>query len=136
MAAPDKSITELISALSGQLSTLLRQEVQLARAEVTAGVRAMARDAVILAIAAASGLAAFFCGVAVAVLVLVEWGVSAWAAAGLIALLLALTSGLLISYRLNAMRRRHVIPMEAVRTAKETAQWLKAETFGKTTTPR
>lgn len=136
MAAPDKSITALISELSGQLSTLLRQEVQLARAEIAAGMRAMVRDTVMLAIAAAFGLAALFCGVAMLVLVLVEWGVSAWAAAGLIALLLAITSGLLISSRLHAMRRRHVIPTEAVRTAKETAQWLKAETFGKTTTPR
>lgn len=133
MAAPDRSITELISELSGQLSTLLRQEVQLARAEITAGLRALARDALALAIAAALGLAALLSGVSMLVLVLVEWGMSAWAATGSIALLLAITSGLLISSRLHAMRRRHVIPTEAVRTAKETAQWLKAETFDKTT---
>lgn len=133
MAASDRSITELIGELSGQLSTLLRQEVQLARAEITAGVRALARDALALAIGAALGLAALLTGVSMLVLVLVAWGMAAWAAAGSIALLLAMTSGLLISSRLHAMRRRHVIPTEAVRTAKETAQWLKAETFDKTT---
>jgi putative superfamily III holin-X len=133
MPVPERSVAELFTDLSQQLSTLVRQEALLARTEVTQRLQAFARDAVIIGIGAALGLAALMSGTAAIVLLLVQLNVTPWIAAVLTAALLAIVGGVLVQARLSAMRRRPVAPVETVESIKETAQWIKKETVGSST---
>jgi hypothetical protein len=56
-----------------------------------------------------------------------------WIAAVIVAAALAIISGVLVQARLRAMRRRTVVPVETVESIKETAQWIKKETVGNST---
>ena len=89
MPMPERTVAELFSDLSQQLSTLFRQEALLARTEVTQRVQAFARDAVVIGIGAALGLAALMAATAAIVLLLIQLNLTRWIAAVLTAALLA-----------------------------------------------
>jgi len=133
MPVPERSVSELFSDLSQQLSTLFRQEALLARTEITQRVQAFAKDAVVIGIGAALGLSALMAATAAIVLLLVQLNLAPWLAAVVTAALLAIVAGVLIQARLSAMRRRTVVPVETVESIKETAQWIKKETVGSST---
>lgn len=133
MPMPERSVAELFTDLSQQLSTLFRQEALLARTEITARLQAFTRDAVVIGIGAALGLAALMAATAAIVLLLVELNVTPWIAAVLTAALLAIVAGILVQARVSAMRKRTVAPVETVESIKETAQWIKKETVGSST---
>jgi alpha-D-ribose 1-methylphosphonate 5-triphosphate synthase subunit PhnH len=135
MPLPERSVAELFTDLSQQLSTLFRQEALLARTEVSQRLQAFARDAVVIGIGAALGLAALMAATAAIVLLLIQLNLTPWIAAVLTAALLAIIAGVLVQARLSAMRRRTVVPVETVESIKETAQWIKKETVGSPTNP-
>jgi hypothetical protein len=133
MSVPERSVAELFTQLSQQLSTLFRQEALLARTELTLRLQAFAKDAVVIGVGAALGLAALMTGTAAIVLLLIQLNVMPWVAAVIVASALAILGGLLVQARVRAMRRRTVMPMETVESIKETAQWIKKETVGNST---
>jgi cytochrome c biogenesis protein CcdA len=130
---PERSVAELFSDLSQQLSTLFRQEALLARTEVTQRLQAFAKDAVVIGVGAALGLASLMAATAALVLLLIQLNVMPWMAALIVAAALAIIAGVLVQARLRAMRRRTVVPVETVESIKETAQWIKKETVGNST---
>jgi alpha-D-ribose 1-methylphosphonate 5-triphosphate synthase subunit PhnH len=130
---PERTVAELFTDLSQQLSTLFRQEVRLARTEATERLQAFAKDAVVIGVGAALGLAALMAATAALVLLLIQLNVMPWIAAVIVAAALAIISGVLVQARLRAMRRRTVVPVETVESIKETAQWIKKETVGNST---
>ena len=67
------------------------------------------------------------------VLLLIQLNVMPWIAAVIVAAMLAIVGGVLVQARLHAMRRRTVVPVETVESIKETAQWIKKETVGSST---
>ena len=67
------------------------------------------------------------------VLLLIQLSVLPWVAAVIVAAMLAITGGVLVLARLSAMRRRTVVPVETIESIKETAQWIKKETLGSST---
>jgi hypothetical protein len=133
MPVPERSVAELFTDLSQQLSALLRQEALLARTEVSQRLQALARDALVLGVGAALGLAALMAATAALVLLLIQLNVMPWIAAVLVAATLAIVAGVLVQSRVRAMRRRTVVPVETVETIKETAQWIKKETVDSST---
>ncbi len=133
MPMPERSVAELLTDLSQQFSTLFRQEVLLARTEATQRLQAFAKDAVVIGVGAALGLAALMAGTAALVLLLIQLNVMPWIAAVIVAAALAILGGVLVQARLHAMRRRTVVPVETVESIKETAQWIKKETVGNST---
>lgn len=133
MPVPERSVAELFTDLSQQLSTLFRQEALLARTEVSQRLQALAKDAVVLGVGAALGLAALMAATAALVLLLIQLNVMPWIAAVIVAALFATIAGVLVQARLKAMRRRTVVPVETVESIKETAQWIKKETVGSST---
>ncbi len=130
MPVPERSVGELVSDLSHQLSTLLRQEVQLARTEVAARGKALMRDVVVIGIGAALAYTALTFLAATIVLALIEADVRPWVAALIVTVALAGIGGVMVMTRLNAMRRRPVAPVATIESVKETAQWIKKETVG------
>jgi hypothetical protein len=127
---PERSVTELFTDLSQQLSRLFRQEALLARTEITSRLQAFAKDAVVLGVSAALGLAALMAATAAFVLLLIQLDITPWIAAFIVAGVLAIIAGVLVQARLSAMRKRTVVPVETIESIKETGQWIKKETVG------
>lgn len=127
---PERSVAELFTEVSRDLSTLVRQEAALARTELAEQAQAVGRDAAVIGVGAALGLAGLMAGTAALVLLLVQLDLAPWAAAAIVAVVMAVISGVLIWSRLSAMRQRTMAPVETIASLKETAQWLKNETAG------
>lgn len=129
MDAPrtERSIGDLFADLSQQTSLLIRQEVQLARTELSQKATQVGRAGAMLGAGGLIANAALLTFTATIVLLLVQWGVDAWAAAGLTAVLLAAVGYVLVRSGLRQLRQP-MAPVETMDSIKETAQWLKNET--------
>jgi uncharacterized membrane protein YqjE len=122
----DRSAIQLIRAIANDTSTLVRQQMELAKQELTEAVTARLMGVAGLAVA---GLFAFLFLVfaalgAAAALALV---MPAWAAGLVVAgafLLLALPAALL---GLRKVKRPPLKPEETVRTVKEDVEWARAQ---------
>ena len=130
MVAPrtERSLGDLFSDLSQKTSLLIRQEVQLAKTELAQKATQASRGSAMVGVGGAVAHAALFTLIASAVLLLVQLGLDAWAAAGLTAVVLAAVSYVLVRSGLQAIRPMAMAPTETVGSLKETAQWLKNET--------
>jgi len=129
MDAPrtERSLGELFSDLSQKTSLLIRQEVQLAKTELSQKAAQAGRGGAMLGAGGVVANAALLTFVATVILLLVQFGLDAWAAAGLMAVLLAGIGYLLVRSGLQQLRQP-LAPVETVDSIKETAQWLKNET--------
>lgn len=122
--APDaRSLGDLFSDLTREISTLIRNELALARVEMSAKISRAARHAGVLAIGAVVALAGVFTLAASLVLVLVRAGMPAWAAALLVGLGLAAIGAALATRSLAALRAEDLAPTETIQTLKETTAW-------------
>ena len=124
---PERSLGELFADLSQQTSLLIRQEVQLARTELSQKATQAGRAGAMLGAGGAVANAALLTFTATVVLLLVQLGLDAWAAAGLTAVLLAAVGYVLVRSGLRKLRQP-MAPVETIDSIKETAQWLKNET--------
>lgn len=131
LPVPERSVGELVSDLSQQLSTLLRQELLLARTEIGDRTRSLVRDLVMIGAGAALASTALTTLAATLVLALIEAEWRPWVAALTVTVALALIGGFIVMSGLRAMRSRRVAPVETVASVKETAQWIKNETTGR-----
>ena len=122
--APDaRSLGDLFSDLTREVTTLVRNEVSLARVEMSAKISRAARHAGTLAIGAVIALAGVFTLAACLVLVLVNAGMPAWGAALLVGLGLAAVGGMLAMSALSALQKEDLTPTETIQTIKETTAW-------------
>jgi uncharacterized membrane protein YqjE len=122
---PDPAAADLVRQLSEQTSTLVRQEVELAKAELALkGKRAglgmgMFSGAGLLAVYGIGAL------VAAAILALTT-AVAAWLAALIVAAVLGSLAGLLaLQGRAEVIRATPPVPEEAAESVKEDVQWMK-----------
>lgn len=122
--APDaRSLGDLFSDLTREISTLVRNEVALARVEMSTKISRAARHAGMLALGAVVALAGLFTLAASLVLVLVRAGMPAWGAALLVGLGLAAIGAMLAMRALTALRQEDLTPTETIQTLKETTAW-------------
>jgi len=128
MDAPrtERSLGDLFADLSHQTSLLIRQEVQLARTELSQKAAQAGRAGAMLGAGGVVMNAALLSFTAAIVLLLVQLGLDAWAAAGLTAVLLAAVGSVLMRSGLRKLRQP-MRPVETLESIKETAQWLKNE---------
>jgi hypothetical protein len=124
----ERSTVDLVKDLSHQASTLVRQEVQLAKTEMAEKGKQAAMGAAALAAAAVAGLLAL--GALTAFLVLaLDGAMPNWAAALCVTVLWALVAG-----GLGLLGRRELrelgtpVPEMTVETVKEDIEWLKHPT--------
>ena len=124
----ERSLGELFQELSQDTSALIRQEMALARTEMSDRIAAFGRDAammgaggVLIHVALLAATAAFIMG-------LVQLGVQGWLSALIVAVVYAIGGGVVIMSARAAMKRRSLTPVETVDSLKETAQWLKNQT--------
>ena len=122
-----RSLGELFGDLSRQMSALVRQEIELARAEVTGKATSAARDVAIMG----AGIGLLYAGllalIGAAVLFLADQGVSPWLAALVVAIVVAVVGGLLVMSSRQSLANRDMAPKRTVETLKDDAEWAKEQ---------
>ena len=121
----ERSLGELFGDLARDTGTLVRQEVELAKTEMTQKASRAARDIGVLAAGGLVAYAGFLAILAAIVLGLVAAGLDAWLAALLVGAVVAAVGALLVQRGLSALKREELAPRQTVETLKEDAQWAK-----------
>ena len=122
----NKSLGELFSDLAGDMSNLVRQEVALAKVEMTQNAKRVGRNVGYLVVGGAIGHAALLAVIA-AIIMLLDRFMPAWGAALLVGILIAGISWLLVGKALSALQQTEIAPRETVETLKEDAAWMKQQ---------
>jgi len=115
-----RPLGELFSDLTRDLTTLVRNELSLARAEMSGKISRATKHLGMIAIGAVVALAGLFTLAACLVLVLVQVGVSAWLAALLVGLALAAIGGMMAMSSLSALKKEDLTPTATLESLKET----------------
>lgn len=124
----EHGLGELLRELADDSAALLKQEVELAKAEMRENVRAVARDAAMVAAGGAVALVGAL--VLVAFLVLLLGDVLAdeyWLGALIVGAVLLAIGGLLAWTNLKSLRRDDLKPDRTIETLKEDKQWVQSE---------
>ena len=120
----ERSLGDLFSELAAETGTLVRQEVSLAQAEITAKATTVGKNIGFLAIGGAVGYAAVLALLAGIIIGLSNF-VPAWMAAILVGLVVGAVAFFVISSALEELKKTNLKPEETVESIKEDAQWLK-----------
>ncbi len=117
------SLGDLFSNLSSQASLLIRQEIQLAQAEMTRKATRAGRNAAIIALGGVLALGAFLAVVAALILILAQW-MEAWLAALLVGVVLAIVAGVLVQHGMKKLKEIDPAPRRTLETMRENKEWL------------
>jgi hypothetical protein len=123
----EPTLGEMFAELSRETRTLVQQELQLAKTELTEKASKMGRGAGLIVgggLIAYGGLLAIIAAMA---LITIALGVPPWAAAVVGGGLAAGIGYLLIRSGLAALKPQALTPRKTIDTLKEDAQWLKAQ---------
>ena len=123
-AKEETSLGDLFSELAGETSTLLRQEVELAKVELTQKATEVGKNVGFLVVGGAVGYAALLAVVA-ALIIGLSYFIPAWIGALLVGAAVGAAAYFLISSALAALKKTDLAPRQTVETLKEDAQWLK-----------
>jgi uncharacterized membrane protein YqjE len=121
----DRSLGELFSDLSQKTAELIRQEMRLAKAELSEKLADVGRHATMIGAGVVFGLAAVITLAGALTLVLIEVGVTPWLAALLAAVAFGVTAFVLAQSGISALKNKSIAPVETMQSLKETTQWLK-----------
>ena len=121
----DKPIAELMKALSEQTSLLVRQEVELAKAELTVKGKRAGQGAGMFGTAGVFALYGLGALTACAILAL-STAIDGWLAALIVALVYAAIAGALaLTGRAKVQQGMPPVPEETVESVKEDVEWTK-----------
>jgi uncharacterized membrane protein YqjE len=123
----ERSIGELVGDLSQQTSTLVRQELELARAELQQQGKLAGKGAGMLAAAAAAALLALG-ALSAALIVLLDKAMATWVAALIVMALWAILAAVLAKAGQRALKQATPPAPQTVETVKEDIQWAKNPT--------
>jgi hypothetical protein len=121
----DRSLGELFSDLSQQSADLIRQEMQLAKAELSEKLADAGRHAALIGAGVAFGLGAVVSLAAAIALLLIQIGILPWLAAVLTTLIMGVAAFALAQSGVSALKQKSIAPVETMHSLKETTQWLK-----------
>ncbi len=126
----ERSLGELFGDLSRETSTLVRQEVTLAKAELTQTATQVGKDVGVLAVGGAiayAGLLALLALLAAVVLGLVAFGLPAWLAALIVGVVVAGGGYALVRRGLSALKGVDMAPRQTMDTLTEDVNALKGD---------
>jgi hypothetical protein len=123
----DRSLGELFGDLSRQLSTLVRQEIDLARTEITMAATGAARDTGLIGAGGALLYAALLGVLAAIVLLLVDLGLTPWVAALVVAIVVGIVGAALVARGRQGLSSQELMPKRTVQSIKEDAEWVKEQ---------
>jgi hypothetical protein len=124
----ERSLGELFSDLTRDMSTLIRQETQLATTEMTQKATRVGKSSGVLVGGALIAYAGFFALLWAIVYGLNALGLPIWASF-LIVAVVALAIGAITAWRgYDTLKKTDLVPRQTVETIKEDAQWAKEQT--------
>ena len=123
----EPSLGQLFAELSQQMTTLVRQEVALARTELGQKVAHVGRDIGFLALGGAVAYAGFLAIVAALILLLAAL-VPGWLAALIVGVVVGAIGYVLVRKGLAALKREDLAPRQTIDTLKEDIAWAKDQT--------
>jgi hypothetical protein len=122
----NRSLGELFSELSRDVSTLVRKELELAKVEMGAIAGTVARRALLMGTGAALCFAGLLSLVATATLAGIAMGLSPLVASLVVTLLVFAVGGVLLTQGMNALKKDRLVPTETIQTLKDTGEIFRA----------
>ena len=122
----NRPLGDLFSDLASDMSNLVRQEVALAKLEVTQKAKYLGRNIGYLVVGGAVAYAGMLAVIA-AIIMLLDRVMPAWGAALLVGVVVAVIAWLMIGKALSALQQAELTPRETVETLKEDATWMKQQ---------
>src|SRR5579872_1094977 len=121
----DRSLGELFSDLSRETTTLVRQEVALAKAELSQKAAQAGKDVGFLAAGGAVAYAGFLALVAALIVGLGQAGLSWWVSALLVGIVVAAIGGAFVWTGIQQLRNLNPTPTQTIESLKENQAWTK-----------
>lgn len=115
----DKSVGELLTTLTQDLVTLVRQEMMLAKTEMSQKVANVTKNLGVLAAGGALAYAGVLVLVASLVLALIHFGMEAWLAALIVGAVVTGIGGFLVKTGIDAIRKEDLTPHKTIESLKE-----------------
>jgi len=122
----NKPIGDLFGDLATEMSNLVRQEVALARVELSQKAKHVGKNVGYLVVGGAVAYAAALAIIAAIIMLLARY-MPDWGAALLVGIIVAGVGWLLIGKALSALQQTEVTPRQTVETLKEDATWMKEQ---------
>jgi uncharacterized membrane protein YqjE len=123
----DRSIGELITGLSRETVALVRQEVRLAKAEMSQKASRAGKNVGFLVIGGAVAYTGLLAIVAAVILVLGN-AIPLWLSALVVGLVIAAVGLFLVVRGANSLRQEEPAPRETIESLKEDKEWLRDQT--------
>ncbi len=121
----ERSLGELFGDLSRETSTLVRQEVTLAKTELTQTATQVGKDVGVLAVGGAIAYAGLLALLAALVLGLIALGLPAWLSALIVGVVVAGAGYALVQRGLSALKAVNLAPRQTMETLTEDVNALK-----------
>jgi hypothetical protein len=115
----ERSLGELFSELTQEITTLVRQEAKLAKAEMSEKLTHVCKDLTFVAAGGAVAYAGLLAIVAAIVIMLADAGLPWWASALLVGVVVAGIGAFLVSKGLNALKHEDLVPRQTIASLKE-----------------
>jgi hypothetical protein len=122
----NRPLGDLFGDLATDMGNLVRQEVTLAKAEITQKAKYVGRNVSYLVVGGAVAYAALLAIVA-AIIMLLAKVMPGWGAALLVGVVIAIVGWLLIGKAMTALQQADLTPRETAETLKEDATWMKEQ---------
>ena len=123
----ERSLGDLFSDLSRETTTLVRQEVQLAKAELTQSASEAARGIGMLVAGGAVAYAGLFFVLLAIVFGLIEAGWDEWLSALVVGVVVVAIGAILVLRARESLKPANLAPRRTVETLKEDQEWAKEQ---------
>jgi hypothetical protein len=123
----ERSLGDLFSDLSRETTTLVRKEVQLAKAELTQSATEAARGIGMLVAGGAVAYAGLLFLLLAIVFGLIEAGWDAWLSALVVGLVVAAIGAILVLRARESLKPANLAPRRTVESLKEDQEWAKEQ---------
>ena len=122
----NRPLGDLFGDLATEMSNLVRQEVALAKVEVTQKAKYVGRNVGYLVVGGAVAYAALL-AILAAIIMLLARVIPNWGAALIVGVVVAGIGWMLIGKAMMALQQADLTPRETVETLKEDATWMKQQ---------
>jgi hypothetical protein len=126
-AGQERSLGDLFSELSQETSTLVREEMALAKIELSQKATRIGKDVAFLAAGGAVAYAGLLTLIAFLVIILSK-GMPWWASVLIVGLVVSGGGGYLVMKGLNALHREDFTPHQSIDSFKESKEWATQQT--------